>query len=335
MSLHKYSFFFLLIFLVSCGHNAMDVDTSKTKINLTFEDLHSLFWKADSAQLITESHRLKKEMKDLYELATIYFLQFEAPDDSTLWNITQDFRKDEYIGRLEKEIARQFADKKELEENLISAFKYYKTHFPTKTTPTKIAYLNTLFLSGAPATEKEIGIGLERFLGDTIEIIRELQGTQHYDWMRKAWQREYLERDVIASWIVANGFPEPKSGTIAEKMIYWGKVLYFTEACFPNVPQNIILRQTPKDFQWQKDNIESFWHYVVKERLLFSSNETTERNLLREGPFTAGLPMKAPDRFGQFLGWKMVHQYMKKNDISLKELEKTNYNKILQSFELD
>lgn len=335
MSLRKNSVFLLLILLSSCGHDAMKVDISKTKINVQFENLHSIIWNADSAQLISESHRLKDEMKDLYELETGYFLQFGNPTDSALWKIIQDFRKDNYISKLETEISKHYSDVNEIESNLITAFKYYKTFFPSKEVPTKIAYLNTLFAASAPATEKEIGIGLERYLGDSAEVIKQLNGTQHYEWMRKAWKRDYLERDVIASWIYTNGYPEPNGGTVAEKMIYWGKVLYFTEACLQDAPKSVILRQTPENFQLQNDNLSEFWNYIVKEKLLFSNNEKIKMNLFNDGPFTPGLPMKAPDRFGQFLGWKMVHQYMDENDISLKKLEKTDYNKILQSFELD
>lgn len=335
MSLRKIPFFFLIVLLSACGHDATDVDISQTKVNIDFEDVHTLLWTADSSKLISETHRLKDEMKDLYELQTGYFLQFGNPTDSSLWEIIKDFRKDDYIQKLEGEINQQFSDKNEVESNLNEAFRYYKTHFPQKAIPTKIAFLNTLFAASAPATENEIGIGLERFLGDSTDVIKQLSGTQHYDWMRRAWQREYLEREVIASWIYTNGFPEPNGGTVAEKMIYWGKVLYFTEACLKDVPKNVILRQTPKDYQWQEDNLEDFWNYIVKEKILFSNNEKTKMNLLKDGPFTAGLPMKAPDRFGQFLGWKMVHQYMSENDISLEKLETTDYNKILQSFELD
>jgi uncharacterized protein YjaZ len=60
--------------------------------------------------------------------------------------------------------------------------------------------------------------------------------------------------------------------------------------------------------------------------------EETKQNLLREGPFSAGLPRESPDRMGQFLGYQMVKQYMDEESISLKELVKLPYNTILQSY---
>jgi uncharacterized protein YjaZ len=58
--------------------------------------------------------------------------------------------------------------------------------------------------------------------------------------------------------------------------------------------------------------------------------------LLNEGPFTVGLPEKSPDRLGQFLGWKIVREFMEQNEsISFNELIKLPYNTILQSYEIE
>ena len=56
--------------------------------------------------------------------------------------------------------------------------------------------------------------------------------------------------------------------------------------------------------------------------------------MFQEGPFTPGLPEKGPDRLGQFLGWRMVQQYMENNsDLTLEELKEVGYNTILQAYE--
>ena len=73
----------------------------------------------------------------------------------------------------------------------------------------------------------------------------------------------------------------------------------------------------------------------VNEKMLFKNNDLDKANLLKEAPFTIGLPEKSPDRFGQFLGWQMVRHYMKKNKITLEELIKIPYNNILQEYEIE
>ncbi|HLV41767.1 MAG TPA: hypothetical protein VKY37_05785, partial [Brumimicrobium sp.] len=59
-------------------------------------------------------------------------------------------------------------------------------------------------------------------------------------------------------------------------------------------------------------------------------------NFLNEGPKTVGLSDDAPDRIGQFLGYRIVKGYMDKNKaLSLSELLDVKYNIILQTYEID
>ena len=75
-----------------------------------------------------------------------------------------------------------------------------------------------------------------------------------------------------------------------------------------------------------------FWKYLMDENLLFDSNEKNRAYLLNNGPYTIGLPEESPDRMGQFLGYKMVLNYLQNNDIKLKKLLDIDYKTILKSF---
>jgi uncharacterized protein YjaZ len=75
-----------------------------------------------------------------------------------------------------------------------------------------------------------------------------------------------------------------------------------------------------------------FWKYLVENELLFKTDEKTRSNFLNDGPFTSGLSNNSPDRLGQFLAWRIVHQYMENHDISIAELNKKSYNELLQNY---
>ncbi len=129
--------------------------------------------------------------------------------------------------------------------------------------------------------------------------------------------------------------PETKGNT-AEKMVYWGKIIYLTEAAYPEMDINLIMRYSVSDFEWATKNEFAFWEYLVKEKMLFNENERDQMNLLGDAPFTVGLPEKGPDRLGQFIGWKMVRAYMKANPkMSLADMIKVPYNQILQEYEIN
>ncbi|MCH2224141.1 MAG: hypothetical protein MK066_05175 [Crocinitomicaceae bacterium] len=322
-------------FLAACTHDPLDVDASDVTVELGFCNVDSMFVHGTESDLLKAHHEFKSSITDMYDLEMGRFLRVGDLPDSLVFSTIDTFRNDPYISRLEKRIQEKFASTETIKVKLIDGFKHLKFHVSDTKLPTNVVFLNTLFNASAPATENEIGVGLERYLGAETDVIKELTGSEFHQWMKEAWRREFLERDVLTSWIVANVIEEQNGGSLAENIVYWGKVLYFVEACFPEDDHRLIVRYSQDDFDWAVENEASYWKYLVDQNLLFKIDEKTKMNMLKDGPFTPGLPKKGPDRLGQFLGWRMVGQFMKENDISLKELLEVEYNEILQNFEIE
>lgn len=327
--------FILLLFLTGCSNNPLDVSIEDIKTDLTFVNVDSILFYSDSSRLMQKHNEFKKEIENIYAYEIGHCLQFGNVSDTAFYNRMMLFRSDSTIQKLEKSIQQKFKSKTEMEAKITDGFNHLKYHFPKGKQPKKIVYLNALFNSGVFCTETEIGIGLERFLGESNEIIKRLPSDYYFDWMKKAMDKQYLERDVLAGWIETH-YVDEVSGTLAEHIVRSGKVLYLTEAAFPNEDPSLILRYSKEDYQWALDNEYMFWQYLVDENLLFKIDERTTMNMINEGPFTPGLPdQDSPDRLGQFLGWRMIHSYMEQNDISVSELINLSFNEILQAYEID
>lgn len=336
MTLKSILFFAAIVcFLASCTHDPLDVDASNVKVEIGFVNVDSTFVNGQEEDLLNAHLEFKSSITDMYDLEMGQFLRVGNLPDSLVFSTIDTFRNDPYIARLESRIQEKFASTKELKAKLINGFKHLKYHLKDAKLPANIVLLNTLFNASAPATESEIGIGLERYLGAETDVIKELTGSEFHQWMKEAWSREYLERDVLASWIIANVMEELAGGNLAENIVHWGKTLYLVEACFPEDDQRLIVRYSEEDFKWAKENEASYWQYLVEQNLLFKINEKMRMNMLKDGPFTPGLPEKGPDRLGQYLGWRMVSQYMEANDISVKEMLNVQYNEILQNYEIE
>lgn len=323
------------MFLTGCTNNPLDVSIEGVKTDINFVNVDEIIFYADSSLLMQKHHEFKKDIKDIYDYEIGYCLQLGDLEDSAFYNSISTFRKDTSIQKLEKYIQDEFKDKSKIESQIIVGFKHLKYHFPKGKQPNNIVYLNALFNSGVFCTENEIGIGLERFLGESNEIVKQLNPQFYFDWMKTAMDKKYLERDVLSGWITTH-YVDEVNGTLAEHIVRAGKILYLTEAAFPNEDPSLILRYSKEDYQWALDNEYQYWKYLVDENLLFKVDEQTTMNMINEGPFTPGLPdQNSPDRLGQFIGWRMIHSYMKQYDISLEELMKLSYNEILQAYEID
>lgn len=330
----SFSFILLLLF-TACTTNPLDVSVDGIKTDVTFINVDSTLFYSDSVELMNKHHEFKKEIENIYAYEIGHCLQFGDASDSIFYTGMMLFRADTTIQKLEKSIQREFKSKVDIEEKIKEGLTHLKYHFPNGKQPKKIVYLNALFNSGVFCTETEIGIGLERFLGETNEIIKRLPSQYYFDWMKKAMDKQYLERDVLAGWIETH-YVDEVSGTLAEHIVRAGRILYLTEAAFPNEDPSLILRYSKEDFEWAMDNEYDFWKYLVDENLLFKIDERTAANMINEGPFTPGLPdQNSPDRLGQFIGWRMIHSYMEQNDITVSEMMQLPYNEILQAYEID
>ncbi len=324
----------LLLVLFACSNDPLDIDTSKVKMDISYIDMDEAFRISDSAALVKLVNSYKNEIQDVYEYEFGHCLNIGDVSDSSVFSAVSDFLADKYIKRLEQQIAGQFKDKSTIQTKITGGFTYLKAHFPTEKYPKHVVFLNSLFRSSAASFESDVAVGLEQYLGPKTDVIEELPTNEYYQWYKDGMEAKFLERDVLASWISANHIPAPKSGSLSEFMIYWGKVIYFVEASFPDTDKEIILRYSKADYEWALENESSFWDYLVDQNLLFVLDERTKANMLQEGPFTPGLPEKGPDRLGQFLGWRMVKQYMENHsDLPLSKLKEIGYNNILQAYE--
>src|SRR5690606_13663704 len=108
-------------------------------------------------------------------------------------------------------------------------FKNLKYHLSDVQIPTTIVYANTCFQSSAFATQKEIIVGLERYLGKDEPLIQQLPRDVFFDWIKEGMDDKFLERDAVCTWIMSNAV-QMKEANLAENMVNWGKIIYFTEA---------------------------------------------------------------------------------------------------------
>lgn len=333
-----YKIFFCLILgfgmFYSCSNNPLDVSPENKNLGIHFVNLDSIFIHTSQGQLnqtISSQNLLPEQVLD-YELG--YCLNVGKLTDIGTDARIKEFVSEPFINRVEKRIAEKFPNLNEIRSKLNNGFLHLNHHFPKGKIPKNIVFMNSLFASNVFATENEIAIGLERYLGAKTDVIQELPEQEFFQWIKDGMRKEFLERDVLTAWILTHYIPESKQNT-ADAIIRWGKIIYLTEAAFPQEEKNIIIRYSKKDYDWAVKNEYSFWKYLVDEKLLFSENERDQANFLNDSPFTVGLPEKGPDRLGQFLGWRMIQSYMEQfPETTLEELIKMPYNTILQDYEV-
>lgn len=323
------------LLLFSCGSDPLDIDASGVDMKLDYVNLDSLLY--NSNEKLVALGQVDDKYSRIVEYQLYYCFNFTSDPALGPDQILNNFYNEKYVQRLEKRIHEKFPNPAKNHAEILEGFRKLKFHFPKAKFPEGIVYTNSYFSSSAFCTENAICMGMERYLGAKTDVIKELPNDNFYSYIKEAMNPIYFERDAVCAWVLTHIAEEKEDAYLIEAMVNWGKILYLTEAAFPDKAPEIILRQSTKNYNWNLNNERAFWDYLVKNKLLYSKEEKVKQNMLHEAPFTSGLPdgEKTPDRLGQFIGWRIIHSYMEQYDVTLEELLKTPYTKLIQEYEIN
>ena len=322
----------LLWFVLSPLTNSNPLDSSEAKIELNFERI-------TPTGLIEKRINLRQLFND-YPAVSPYLIEFcyglNLKSDSSLSSSLITFSKQEYIAKTEIELNKRFSDLSAHKARIKGSFARLKNQFDTLQTPKEIVFSNSNFNYNATCYNESILVGLERYIGGNHPLIVEsLNPSDFPEWIRNGMEENFMDRDILSSWISTKLFKETQ-GYHIEEMIRWGKIHLTTEMCLrlgnADIPASEVLRWSNEQYDWAVSNEVKFWKYLMDENLLFDSNEKNRAYLLNNGPYTIGLPEESPDRMGQFLGYKIVLNYIQNQNIALKELLDIDYKLILKSY---
>jgi hypothetical protein len=209
-----------------------------------------------------------------------------------------------------------FADFSEIEEELESAFGQFSVDFPSYPVPEITTFFGG-FNYGVVTYDNNIAIGLENFLGKNSKYYS-LLGNPEY--LRFQKQKEFIVSNVVEVWINEHFQQYIGGRDLLSQLIYKGKVMYCIDKMLPESTMEDKFRFSKAQMDWVEENETGIWKYIVNNDLLFSKEEQQFRTFINYAPFAKGMPPEAPGRVGYYIGYRMVSEYMKNNEIDIEDL---------------
>jgi len=313
--------------------NPLDANSEEVKIELSVIHL-------SGTDLISDTIRFNSLLKsepETINLLTNNYKTFNTQDTSSI-EVWKSFFDQTYVKSTEEEIRKVFNNYNKVSKNLIEVFKRLKFHFPDKKYPNKIIFTNTNFGGNVYLENGIIVVGSERYIGGSNKVVQNsLPPDAFPKWLKSGFEKKYLLRDLLMSTLIYNNtIPPNNQENLISKIIDWGKICVITEMALrignKNIDPEILLRWTSEEYKWAEKNEKAFYKYLKINKLLFSSNEKDHAFILNNGPYTIGFSEKSPDRLGQYLGWKMVRNYIFEEELSLTEMVNIEYKDILKKY---
>jgi hypothetical protein len=293
-----------LVSLIRCGSDteteecALSPDNAEP-VDFVFEDL-----RRDISSIET-----KKQLISFlagHEMYRDYILRrAEYPDDSVFVRQMHFRFSNPAIDTLVLETDRVFGDVSDLKSQFAEAFSNIKAYYPGFKPPKVQAVISGLD-SDLFISDSLIIVSLDFYLGKTGKY-----RPKFYDYLL----RKYDPEDIVPSCMLMYGIGDLNETNLEDKtvladMIAYGKSFYFAKRALPCVPDSVFMWYTAEEIEGARKNEDLIWARLIKDKILFSTSMIDKRNYLGERPFTIQVGEKCPGRIGQWVGWRIVKQYM-------------------------
>ncbi len=231
-----------------------------------------------------------------------------------------DFVTDRLLQELFLDVMEEYPDLDFLEDELTTAFRYYRYYYPSEDNPKVFTYVSGMdYNMPIKYAENHLVIGIDMYLGrDYVNYERAAIPV----FKRNVFESENIVPDVMkvmAEKNIPNNVSPPES--LLDFIIYEGKILYFLDIMLPDVHDSIKIGYTKPQLDWIEKNEKFIWSYFIDNELLFSQDRQMIQKFVGDAPFTDVFSNNSAPRAGVWMGWQIVRKYMEKNqDVSIQQL---------------
>ena len=311
----------MALITISCHRNPLKIDVSGIDINLEIKRLDRELFTVTPDNAKVRIPELRKEYGRFFDSYNENIIALGNPSDSLYPTYLNSFLSDSMRVLSRLKVDSVFKDMSVIRNKLEDGFRHYRYYFPHKTVPQIITILSG-FNQSVALNNEAIGISLDNYLG-TDCLFYKMLGTAQYK--RENMHSAKIPFDVLYSWAISEfEFDETKTNLISN-MVYYGKILYYLDAMFPEEPDHLKIGYQPEKLEWCIKNEPGMWTYLIEHKLLFNTERMNIVRFIGPAPFTSTFTNESPGRTGVWIGWQIVKQYMKKNPgITLPELMSDN-----------
>ena len=327
-------FLFLLPFflITACNRNnesnIPDVSNIDVDIDvIRFEQLLLADTNIDAAGLknLMQEHRPFSEVYFNHIMPKPDDMEINYQDEETRYKAIISWIKHPRTRWLYDTIQQIYPEIDDVEEDLESAFRYAKYHFPEKSVPRIYTTLSDFgyfpFIYAEDSLQDGIGISLEMFAGENFPYLKYTGLNNAFsDYLTRSYNKDHITRRALEVWVEDIKGP-PDGNRLLDLMIDNGKKLYILESLMPDAHDSVIIDYPLEKLEYVQNNERMIWYYFTTQDMLYETSMNKIQKYIRPSPTSPGMPREAPGNTGSWLGWQIIRAYMESHpDTTLKEL---------------
>lgn len=210
-----------------------------------------------------------------------------------------------------------YGDLSVLKNEMNQALSYYHFYFPSRDIPdvytvmTECAYFPFIF---SDEEEKDaLGLSLELFLGSEYPYQRFAQQSPVFsNYNIHTLTPDHLVKKSMEV-LLSDMIKSPRSDKLLNLMIDAGCRQFLIKQLMPWKEDHIMFDYSEKEMQWCIENEAQIWKYLASEGILYTAKDAMK--YINPAPHTRGMSKDSPGRVVVWIGYRIVEEYVKRNDI--------------------
>lgn len=308
MNIHRFFVVFAfakaILLITSCNNgDKVAQEIASIPLDIEMRLFHEEFSKATPKDLSV----LKQRYPDLFPV--------QYPD--SLW-VAKMTGVDTIHNVLQEAVFKAGFDYKGMESSIEEVMRHVAYYFPEfEPVPVFTVLSEVNYRKRVTLTTDALYIGIDNYLGADHELYLGIN-----DYQRDDLKIEQLPADVALAY--AYLFVTPSTDrTLLGSMVYFGKLQYLQELFAPQVSRAIRFETTVDKYGFMINNEGQMWRYLVDKSLLFDTDPKLLSRFILPAPFSKfylEVDLQTPGGVGKYIGYRMVSDYMKNNEVSLETM---------------
>jgi hypothetical protein len=323
------SLFYLCIVLcyTSCSNDKQKIDVSNIQSDIKIIRFDQALFSLDSNQFSGEFTKL---MGTYPEFSKIYYTNIlNVEDSNNIAPFTKGMIKNVGMKKLYDTTQIVFKDFSGIKKELDLALKNTKYYFPDYEVSSLYTFISEygmqkfLFSDNPAMKSTSIGIGLDLFLGDEFPYKAVDPSNPNFsDYLTRTYNKQHMIPKIIDMIMDDIYVPQQNANTMIDRMINNGKKLYFKKMILPNTADSLIFEYTAKQMEWVKANELEIWSFFYDEKLINETSISKINKYINPSPNAPSMPLDAPGGTANYIGYRIVEEFMKGGNITAQELFK-------------
>ncbi|MDD2961785.1 MAG: hypothetical protein PHR45_06875 [Muribaculaceae bacterium] len=174
----------------------------------------------------------------------------------------------------------------------------------------KVITIITPYNQSIVTTDSSLMIGINHYLGENHKMY-----SYFASYIRHEKNFNRLKFD-IAEAITRRKLDNFKPLTFLDNLIYEGIVANIELDILIDNDIKDVLNYSNEQYEWCLENEENIWKEIIARDMLYSTSTLTIKGIFDNAPYSTTFSQNVPAKIGRFIGYKIIQEYCKKENIN-------------------